>query len=225
LREDELGAFEEWMVKYQGRDPSNLSAAELELWRDYYEEAKEFSTKTPKVGLMKLGPPEPGEHRYAVAIRDESGLWLTLWVRRNKKGHFFVLIPRGDRKYDPHASYHVNGTFHQKSYDRKLSIQRKQPLTGAFRGTETLGGYGGHGARIGAVCDPTDFNGVVEVAPDLLGERKGSVFVDLVEPGREPITCYNVIKKKIFTDTVPNVVIRISANPQSSDCLRDQFRL
>ena len=28
----------------------------------------------------------PGEHRYAVAVREGSDLWLTLWVRRSREG-------------------------------------------------------------------------------------------------------------------------------------------
>jgi hypothetical protein len=43
------------------------------------------------------------------------------------------------------------------------SPQRRQPLSGVFRGTEHLGAHGGHDGpkRVGAVCDPTAFSGVV----------------------------------------------------------------
>ncbi len=37
---------------------------------------------------MKLAP-IVGEHRYAVAVREGTDLWLTLWVRRSPKGEFF----------------------------------------------------------------------------------------------------------------------------------------
>jgi hypothetical protein len=40
---------------------------------------------------MKL---PPREHRYAVAVREASGLWLTLWIRRAPKGEFFVNAAR-----------------------------------------------------------------------------------------------------------------------------------
>ena len=80
------------------------------------------SLPTPKVGLMKLQS-LPGEHRYAVAIREGSELWLTLWVRRSPKGEFFVMVPRADRGWDPHNSYHLDGTFHGKCAHRSAGAQ------------------------------------------------------------------------------------------------------
>jgi len=56
--------------------------------------------------LMELKPLRKNEHRYAVAIRNSANLWLTLWVTRSPKGEFFVFVPRADRKWTPHASYH-----------------------------------------------------------------------------------------------------------------------
>jgi len=54
-------------------------------WRDMFDKARRDSLATPKVGLMKLAR-IPGQYRYAVAVRDGSDLWLTLWVKRSKKG-------------------------------------------------------------------------------------------------------------------------------------------
>src|SRR4051812_928166 len=49
-------------------------------------------------------------------------------------------------------------------------------LTGTFRGSEHLGAYCGHGPKgVGAICDPSAFNGVVEVSPGVLGPRDGQV--------------------------------------------------
>jgi len=98
---------------------------------------------SPKVGLMKLQP-APGEHRYAVAVREGSDLWLALWIRRSRKGEFFIMVPRGDRDWDVHTSYHLDGTLHMKSHGRKvLPPTKRQPLTGMFRGTEPLGAFFG----------------------------------------------------------------------------------
>src|SRR5205807_8947496 len=58
--------------------------------------------------VMKLQP-VPGEHRYAVAVREGSDLWLALWIRRSRKGEFFIMVPRGDRDWDVHTSYHLDG--------------------------------------------------------------------------------------------------------------------
>src|SRR5262245_29895352 len=144
----------------------------------------ERRASSPKVGRMKLQP-VPNEQKYAVAIRDGSDLWLTMWVRCSWKGEVFIMYPRGDRDWDAHASYHLNGIFHQKSRGAVMGSRlRRQPLTAAFKGIEDLGVYAGHGGRsIGAVCDPAAFTGIVIVEPGILGPIDGSVAIDLMEPG------------------------------------------
>jgi hypothetical protein len=180
ISEDDLDTFEGWS-KCQGIDAATLTSDQLAEWRGIFDEVRKRSSATPKVGLMKLRR-VPGEHRYAVAGREDSGLWLTLWVRRSKKGEFFVMVPRGDPGWDVHTSYHLDGTLHMKSFGHKSVTKKLQPLTGTFRGTEHLGANLGHGPKhVGAICDPADFTGVVEVAPSVLGPRDGSVVVDLVE--------------------------------------------
>jgi hypothetical protein len=86
ISEDDLKTFEGWL-NYQGYDPTMLAPDDLAKWREVYDE---ISTRPDaKVGLMKLGSSVPGDRIYAVAVRD-SGLWLTLWVRRSWKREFFV---------------------------------------------------------------------------------------------------------------------------------------
>ncbi len=158
---------------------------------------------------MKLRP-IPGEYRYAVAIRDGSNLWLTLWVRRSPKPEFFVMQPRSDRGWDPHISYHFNGKLYWKSHDRSVLKTERQPLSDTFRGAVHLGGYRGHGKSIGAICDPKAFDGIVEVECDVLGPQHGQVVVDLVEPGREPMPWpFVLVRQKTFKHSKPWVVIRI----------------
>jgi hypothetical protein len=212
IGEDDLNTFEGWL-KYQAVDAATMTPVELAIWRGLFDEGRKLSLASPKVGLMKLQP-IPGEHRYAVAFREGSDLWMTLWVRRSPKGEFFVMMPRGNRKWDVHNSYHLDGTKHMKSHGRKidLPIMRGQPLTGPFRGTEHLGAFGGHGAKsIGAVCDPKAFSGVMEVPPGVLGPIDGMVIVDLVEPHCDPISWPNVVRQETFRDIVPWVVIRIAS--------------
>jgi hypothetical protein len=139
--EDDLDEFEGWL-RYQNVRPAN--ADEKSMWRAYFEEAKAEKLATSKVGLMKLPSLRAGEYRYAVAVRDETGrLWLTLWVRRDPKGEYFVMLPRKDGRWNPHASYHRDGRLHSKSYGRKLlPAQKRQPLNEAFRGSENIGAFG-----------------------------------------------------------------------------------
>ena len=210
ISEDDLSTFEGWL-KSQAIDAATAAPEELENWRSIFDEVRGSAAAIPKVGLMKLRPLVPDEHRYAVVVREGSDLWLTLWVRRSPKPEFFVFMPRSDRGWDPHASYHRNGTLHQKSFGHKFGSQKRQCLTGAFRGTEHLGAYMGHGPKgAGAICDPIDFSGVVEVAPGVLGPRSGSIVVDLVEPGWQPLAWpANVVQQQVFRDTVPWVVITV----------------
>jgi hypothetical protein len=142
--------------------------------------ARKRSQETPPV---KLQPPKPGEQRYAVAIQDGSDLWLTLWVRcTSPKGEIFVMLPRRDRDWNVHASYHCNGTMHIKSFGAAGSRQKGQALTTAFRGFQRFVHFSGHGKGIGEVCDPKAFEGVVCAEPGILDPHGGSVAVDLVEP-------------------------------------------
>jgi hypothetical protein len=154
ISEHDLKTVAGWL-RYQAVDAATLTPEELTTWRRFFEDARQRSAASPRVGLMKLQP-VAGEHRYAVAVREGSDLWLTLWVRRSRKGDFFVMLPRGDRDWDPHMSYHLDGTTHMKSHDRKVLPPRKhQPLTGIFQGSEHLGVYCGQAPKgVGAVCDP-----------------------------------------------------------------------
>ena len=160
---------------------------------------------------MKLKALRKNEHRYAVAIRDGSNLWLTLLVRRSPKGEIFVVFPRAERKWTAHASYHQSGAHHMKSYGQ-VSVRRQgQPLTGPFKGAENVGCFGGHATNL-ETCDPALFDGVVEVAPGVLGPTRGTVCVDLVEPGCQPVTAlpaHKIVQRQVFTNLEPHVVITI----------------
>lgn len=214
ISEDDLKTFEGWMT-FQAIDPTALSAEQLETWRELFEESRTRAEVAPKVGLMKLSVLQSGESRYAVAIKDGGDLWLTLWVRRSRKGEFFVMVPRGCKDWDPHTSYHLDGTLHVKSFGEKFGRRKKQPLGGVFQGVENLGGYAGHGS--GAVCDRSSFTGVVEVAEGVLGPKHGAVFVHLCEPGRLPNPDdwpnRNVAVQQVFDDAVPHVVITVVVEP------------
>jgi hypothetical protein len=95
--------------------PKGATERTLENWRSIFDEVRETAAVIPKVGLMKLRPLVPDKHRYSVAVREGSDL------------------PRGDRGWDPHASYHRNGTLHQKSFGHKFGSGRSAGLVRAGR--------------------------------------------------------------------------------------------
>lgn len=212
ISEDDLNSFDGWL-RYQGVDAPAITPEEFATWRRIFEDARQRSAVNPKAGLMKLQP-VPGEYRYAVVVRDLADLRLTLWVKRSRKGEFFIMLPRGDREWDMHTSYRLDGTLHRKGHGSQVfTSDRRQPLNGTFRGSEHLGTYFGYGPKsVGAICDPMAFAGVVEVSPDVWGPMDGWVAVDLVEPGTEPplkIHSSQIITRKQFTDLLPWVVITV----------------
>jgi hypothetical protein len=210
IGEDDLKTFGGWL-RYQA--VGTLTEAELATWRGIFDKAQRQCSATPKVGLMKLRS-VPDEHRYAVAVRDGADRWLVLWVRRSSKGEFFVIRPMGDREWNSHTSYHLDGTRHMKSHGRKsLTPQKLQPLNGPFRGTVDLGIEAGYSSKgVGAICDPAAFSGVVEVPSGVLGPRHGAVGVVLVEPGHalpDYTWGYEVVTQTVFRDVSPQVVITV----------------
>ena len=64
--------------------------------------------------------------------------------------------------------------------------------------------------EVGAVCDPTAFDGILELPPGLLGPRNGNVIVDLVEPDCQPSSWPGVVEEMTFKDVVPWTVIRVA---------------
>jgi hypothetical protein len=126
ISEDDLLTFEGWS-KYQGADLATMAPEEAKAWRECFDHARRLSETSLKVGLIKLVR-VPGEEKYAVAIRDGSDLWLTMWVRcSGPKGEIFILYPRaGADSGDPHASYHRDGRFHQKSHGRAIIPKKLQ---------------------------------------------------------------------------------------------------
>lgn len=205
--------FEAWL-KQQRLDTQPLpEEVEVVLRRDY--ERRRTAVMAHDVRYMSSKPCPAGQYRYAVAIEDDTILWLTLWVKRNSSGECFILYPRGRGTWNPHASYHHDGTYHQKSYGLKLGVQKRQPLD-QFRGAEHLGTFGGHGAGT-AICDPAALTSVLRVPPGILEGLRGCVLVDLIEPGATPAAHHRsvpglrIVKEETYRDCSPWVVIAIAA--------------
>ena len=65
--------------------------------------------------------PGSSETRYALAVRDDDGLFVFMWIKHSVKrsgmSEFFVMLPRPqDRRIDAHASYHADGTYAIKTH-------------------------------------------------------------------------------------------------------------
>jgi hypothetical protein len=150
-----------------------------------------------------------------VAIQDGDELGLTFWIKRSAKGEIFLLYPR-EPEMDPHASYHLDGTYHQKSYGLAMSARKRQALDSNFRGAEHLGTFGGHGAGP-RINDASAFDDVLVVPPGILHGRGGCIVVDLVEPGARPAPHHRetlrIVDERIYQDSSPWIVVAIAASP------------
>ena len=97
----EFPDFNAWL-RGQQFDLDSLTPELLDvLRRDHATIRKMAAAQDPKAVVRT--PPPPGEFRYAVANEDADGLWLTLWGRRSAQGEYFVLYPRGQGDWNPHA--------------------------------------------------------------------------------------------------------------------------
>jgi hypothetical protein len=157
-------------------------------------------------------PCPPVEHRYAIALEDGHDLRLVLVIRRSAKGEYFIVYPR-DRESDPHASYHLKGEYHHKSYKRKFGKgAKRQPLGPGFKGREHLGSFGGLSAAA-PICNPANFTDVIIIPDGVVDGLRGSVIVDLVEPGIEPDPIHRegkqILREDIFCNGTPHIAVAI----------------
>jgi hypothetical protein len=208
----DLDTFEGWR-KHHGYD-GEASEEQVTGWRTDF--AADLARREAALAAVFFGkPPPPGEFRYAVAFEDGAKLRFVLVVsRRFKKDkgvwECFILMQR-EPDWDPHASYHADGTYHQKSFDQKFMVQQRQPMD-RFKGAEHLGSFQGVGL---AVCNPANFTDVLRVPKGVLTSMSGAVLVDLVEPGVPPEIRHRqmpgrtITDEKTYVDCAPSVVIAI----------------
>jgi hypothetical protein len=184
--------FAAWLLSAQGITANSLTPEQLALFRQDYGEAV----------------------RKDVAIQEGDDLGLTFWIKRSAKGDIFLLYPR-DRETDPHASYHRDGTYHQKSYRQATAVQKRQPLDSNFRGAEHLGTFGGHGAGP-RINDTSAFDDVLVAPPGVLHGKGGCIVVDLVEPGARTAPNHRemmrIVGERIYQDCSPWIVVAIAAS-------------
>lgn len=207
IREDDLQTFEGWLT-YHALEGSMMTREELAIWQGRFEENRKERASS-KVGLMNLKT-VPGEHKYAVAVREGTDLLLVLWIRRNRKGEYVVLKPMDERPLDRQSRNHRDVSLYHKIVRQKVvpaQTSQSFPIMNGFTPTDT-----------GAICDPIAFTGIVEVASGILGPRHGSVGVVLAEPGcglPDYTWAYDVFTQTVFRDVSPHVVVSVMRKKHS----------
>lgn len=151
---------------------------------------------------------------FAVAVRDRD-LYLFLRIRRNSKGEVFVMFPRKDRGWDPHASYHADGSLHSKSHDRKSFVRQCAKPGASFLETVTFPAthIGKNDAKTNnIICRPDEFEDIFEIPlSDFDGTKYANISVDLTPPDGRPNVCGRIIRHKVlFRDATPWIVVTLS---------------
>jgi hypothetical protein len=132
---------------------------------------------------------------HAIAVTDAQGLHLVARVARRPSGIYY-LIPRdteafqidSDVNWDPHASYHADGSHHVKSFGRlALTRTKRQPLDSSFSGAEPLFAQSfqpGELTRLPVLSDAPAFANVFEIPIDRLNPAEHyTMALDLLSPG------------------------------------------
>ena len=212
---NDLDTFDGWL-KHHGYEVEGTPEDQLLRWRADFECAQS-RRRAARLARFFTRPCPANEYRYAVAIEDDADLRLALVVRRSRKGECFILMPR-DGDWDPHASYHLDGRYHHKSYNLVLTPEaKKRQRLDRFNGTEHLGSFHGFGTGAAPICDPDNFTAVLKVPTGILKSTRGCVLIDLVEPGHLPNPLHRqnpglrITHEQTYRDRSPWVVIAIAA--------------
>ena len=82
---------------------------------------------------LSKGRPNETQRTWRTSVRRRDRRWprplANLVGSVFTQGEFFVMLPRGGREWDrrdwdPHTSYHLDGTLHMKSYGNRV-VKRK----------------------------------------------------------------------------------------------------
>lgn len=154
---------------------------------------------------------------YAISVRDGDDLFLVLTIRRSPQGDVYVNFPRDQiRNWKPHSSYHASGQCHQKSFNHKALVRRRQKPRADFRGAEnvvTIGIACDEPRAIGAPCRKADFHEVLEIPVSILRPERyrTMISVDITEADGAPVITpgAQVIRQGIFRDAVPWIQVTL----------------
>lgn len=211
--------FAEWLA-YQGVDVDSLGQEQLAQWRALYAEAC-----TGCVSPWTRSPGRKGTAAlYAIAVRDTTNVWLFAWTKKSRKGDYYVFVPRTDRKWDPHASFHRDGRVHQKSHDRRIPpIRHEMKPDDSFRGAVSLGLYvidARSVAAVGAVCEPGLFDDVLAIPSSVVtgGRGRHLVAIEVVHAGGPSIAqpASRVLLERRFVGTVPEFLVTVWEREQDT---------
>jgi hypothetical protein len=153
---------------------------------------------------------------YGVVVTEPDGPHLVARIARSRSGIYYLMprdpAPLGSAytDFDPHTSYHSDGTFHTKEFGKLVfSETKKQPLNASFAGAEHLFAetFGPGSLRGLPLIDLSKFSGICEIPFDELGADDYHLLaVDIVEPnrGRIPVQLgAEIVLEQAFREASP----------------------
>jgi hypothetical protein len=162
--------------------------------------------------------------KYAVAMRDASGLWLLFSIRRDPKGDVYAdQFNKLPDNPDIHVSSHRSGEGHVKSAVgvpsgkkvKKFLVTHSQKLDASFRGKKQVFNRSISAQDFRALderCEGDKFSGLFEIPKsELPADEWHSMAVDLVEPGQLEIagSGAKIVMQKRFEDAVPHMLVTL----------------
>jgi len=160
---------------------------------------------------------------WAVAVRRPDGGLRLFWrVRRCPQGHIYVMFSAGQdrprastgKSYDPHTSWHLDGRYHNKSYDEPWQRQQRQRLD-AFTGTEYFIATSVDQMLAAGLpnCVASQFDQVLELNMNVLDRQRQQLQLALVSPGLEPPPAVGPGERSIerwtLADRLPWIVVTL----------------
>jgi hypothetical protein len=169
------------------------------------------------------------ERMFAVAVRDREDLFLWMRLKRAGGTDIYYVLPTGReddpewKKWDPHGSWHRDGHLHHKSFDQKMSAEKRQKPNAEFKGKDNLitrGLASDEPRAFGVRCDPAKFSEVVEIPAGILSPQHYETYtsVDMSEPGLQPVLMggkEKILVQRIFDDAIPHIIITVYRFPAS----------
>jgi hypothetical protein len=160
----------------------------------------------------------PRLRTHAIAIRRaDSTLALFLRVVRSTSGIYVVFAAGQPRSgHDPHASWHVDGRVHHKSFSHEVFPRRRRQPLGSFSGVEPFVVTSTTRADTPYLpdCNPSDFDAVTEIPVDFLNDPPTGtqVHVELLGPGAQPVLLpfeHRLLQRAVIDDGTPTIAVSI----------------
>jgi len=198
-----------------------------------FTKALALRSQIRRAGVVQLAPTDADgtlgtmikDTRFAIAVRDDEGLWLVMSLRRDRKGNvhaFGSTGARAEKGYNSHVSHHASGWMHFKTFDKPLlPPEKRQKPDASFSGTEqvvttpiclqTLRGT----RAFKRPCRVEKYpGGVFEIAASEISPTppgRTAVAIDLVSPGAPPLIypLTAALRRHIFTDAIPHISVTL----------------